>query len=548
LAEEKKIKIDISSAEEAGKKFGDSVKKGIETSLDKLDSKELQKKIEGSFSFGGVKENFAKAIKAGYAGTDAGIKKQEKMRSILSKNASLTNAFQEAISGGASKTEIMSKGLALAKNNIAGMAANMNPYVLAVKVAIEAAKKFLEYYQKTLEQSTKFISQGSLLTDKATMSMMQRTGQDAAGAQGTMRGLERLGLTLEDLQSGKVTKAQMEMFEQIRKEESARLREIQKVGMPTFIAMQKGSLAVAGATQKIRDAVTMVYAKSRGVMMFAQSLTSAAENVGGLISTLIGNLAPVFNIIAGIMGVIVKVVSIVSDVLNQVHSAVAPIYDAINEIINTITDVLGAWLGVIGRLINAAIKPAVKAISLIANLVGGYIKVVMKVINMVMEQIFRALEPFLIIVEMISSIIAAMIPMFDILELFTPLLEWIGSLLSKIGDAVIWIASKALKAIKTIWDGVTGFLSTALNLIPKAFHDMIRGLVKVATLGVKDIGEYQGKVFDLGAGVSNSLDNAIKAIEGDTYNYNFNAQEKADSGQQNANQNLFTNMYAIVND
>lgn len=526
----------------------EDLSKDFSESLDKLDAKDLQRKMDESFSFGGIKENFAKAIKAGYAETDAGIEKQEKMRSILSKNASLTSDFQKAISGGASKTEIMSKGLALAKNNIAGMTANMNPYVMAVKVAIEAAKKFLEYYQKTLKESTKFIGQGSLLTDKATMSMMQRTGQDASGAQGTMRALDRLGLDFSDLQSGLLTKDTMAEFEKIREEESARLREIQKVGMPTFIAMQKGSLAVAGATQKIQDAVTMVYAKSRGVMMFAQSLTSAADNVGGLISTLIEGAAPVANIVAGIMGAILNVVSIVSDVVNQIQSAVAPIQDAFNEIINTVTDVVGALFGVIGRLINAAIKPAVKMISLIANLVGGYVKVIMTVVNMIMEQVFRALEPFLIMIETFSSIMASMIPMLDILELFTPLLEWIGTLLSKLGDVIIWIVSKTLKAIKTIWDGVTGFLSMALNLIPKAFHDMIRGLVKTATLGIKDIGEYKGKDFTIGAGVSNSLDSAIKAIEGDTYNYNFNAQEKADSRQQNANQNLFANMYTIVND
>ena len=457
----------------------------------------MQKKADSAFSFKGIQDNFAKAIRAGMNQTEKGTSQQNKMASILKDNATLSKSFTDSLAGGASKTEVMSKGLALAKNNIAGMAANMNPYVVAVKVAVEAAKAFLEYYQKTLEQSSKFITQGSLFTDKGTMQMMQRTGQDASGAQGTQRALDRLGISFEDLQKGLVTKDAAAEFEKIRQEESARLREIQKVGMPVFIAMQKGALAIAGAKQKIEDAITMVYAKSRGVLTFANALQQGAYLVGEVVSMAIDILAPVVNIVGQVLGVAMKAVNIIMNLVKKVLSSIKPFMNAINEYLNAI---------------------------------------------------FKAMEPIILLVEVLFDIFGEIMTMFNIFKILTPILEGVTWLVTKMGEGITWVIKKYLEGLKWVWDGSMKLLNMALNVIPNAFHDMIRALVKTATLGIKDIGEYQGKDFGIGAGVSNSLDKAIGAFGGDTINYNYGNNTNTNTGSNNSNQNLFANMYTIVND
>lgn len=492
MADEKKVKIDIDSAESVGKKIGEEIGKGINESLDKLDSKELQKKADSAFSFDGIKKNFSKAVMEGLKDSKKSEVQQNKMNGILKKNAELTKSFTNAMAGGGKASEVLSAGMKLAGNSLKGMVANINPLM----VAMQAAKKFLEYYQVTLEQSRKFIGQGSLFTDKATMSMMQRTGQDAAGAQGTQRGLDRLGITFEDLQNGLVTKEQVAEFEKIRKEESERLREIQDVGMPVFLAMQKGALAIAGAKQKVEDAITMIFAKSRGVLTFASTLEQSAYLIGEVVSMAIDILAPVVNIMGHVLGMAMKFVNVIMNVVKKALSAVQPF---INEINN---------------FLNAA---------------------------------FKAMEPIFYIIEFLFDALSSLLLMGGGLELLTKAMEGLTWLMEKMGEGITWVIKKFLEGIKWAWDGTMSFLNTALNVIPKAFHDMIRSLVKTATLGIKDIGEYQGKDFAIGAGVSNSLDRAIQAFEGDTINYNYDSST-TNNNSGNSNQDLFANMYTIVND
>ena len=87
--------------------------------------------------------------------------------------------------------------------------------------------EFASYATTTLlDSSRKMITSNSLFIDGATRDMMQQTGQTAVEAQSTQRALDRLGLSFEDLQSGKLTEAQAKAFEDVRNREISKLKRI----------------------------------------------------------------------------------------------------------------------------------------------------------------------------------------------------------------------------------------------------------------------------------------------------------------------------------
>lgn len=557
MADETKVKIDIGSVEDVGEKLGKGAakgfKEGVEDAVESLNSGDLKKQFAKTFSVDGLKKDLAEGFKKGLAGSEKEQKRQKDMAGLLKKNAELSKKFTSSIASGASKSQILNNGLKLAGNHIAGMLKGMNPYVAALKIAAETAKQFLEGYQKALQASTKFVSSNSLLTDKATMSMMQRTGQSASGAQGTIRSLDRLGLDFNDLQIGNVTKAQMEMFEKLRKEETARLEVIQRVGGPVFESMQKGAIAIATAKAKFMDMITFAYAKSKGVLQFSKALEGVATTIGDMFWSAKSIITPIVNIVGTVFGSIMQVVGIVADLVKNIVDAVAPAFDMINNIIDLISTTLGRTLKGISQIVNAVLKP-------VFTMVGTFISNLMVPLNMfiqliggIVDAVFMVLDPILGYITMISDVTNGLIPVKNALAGFQPILDVIITGIKIVGAGIGWLVGKMSEGIQWAIGKIGEAVSWLVNLIPKAFHDMVDYVIdllnKIPGVNIAGLGDYKG--INIASALNNlndKLNQTLVSIQGDTFNYNYNSNSASAPTQPIANQSLFQNTYTIVND
>jgi phage-related protein len=556
VADEKKLKVDIGSIEDAGQKLGQSIgkgiNKGVEDAANNLNSSELRKKLNETFSLRGLKENLVGSIKDGLAGTEKGVAKQKKMQEILTKNATLSKTFTSAIAGGASKGEILQKGLALASNNIKGMVANINPYVAAFTVAVKLSQAFLKSFQATLETSRKFVGQNSLFTDQATMQMMQRTGQSATGAQGTQRALDRLGISFDDIQSGRVTQAQMRAFEELRKMETARLEEIARVGGPVFEAMQRSALAMATTKQIIDDAITLVFAKSQGVVNFANQLEGTATNIGKLVWAAADIIAPFVNIIAGLLGSIIGVINMIVKYVSATVQLVAPIFDAINDVINVVFEFTNGFMSIMNRLSDAVLKPIMKIAKIVIGQIVLPIKIAAEMLSAFVDAIFVALEPIIQIFEIVFGVISNMIPVFNAFEKLSPILNVVTNAIRWMGEGIAWLLKKVFEGLAWMQTKVWNFTDWAINLIPEAVHNMVNYVIgllnKIPGVNLDNLGDYQG--ISIGNTLDNlglGLDSMLDKMTGDTINYNYGSTSTSGPAS-NANVNLFANMYTLVND
>lgn len=546
---DQKVKIDLDSMDSFSKKLKEDIVKGFKQGSESLDTSVLQKQFDSVFSLKGLKNNLTESFKEGVSGSDKLKNKQEQMQKTLKKNADLSASFTNAISSGAGKGEILQKGLKLAGNNVAGMLKNMNPYVAALKVAVKLTQEFLKGYQDTLAASTKFISQNSLFTDKATMSMMQRTGQNASGAQGTNRALDRLGVSFEDLQSGLVTKEQVAMFEQIRREETERLTAIASIGGPVFESMQHAAVAVSKAKQQVQDTITMAFAKSKGVMVFANSLQAMASQIGDLIWEASALIAPIVNIVGGVLGTVMGVAAIIINIVKGIMVAVAPIFDAINEVVNVVMQAVGSVLGIVGRLVSAIITPLSKIFNVLFKKILDPIMFFMEYISVGIDAVVTVIEPLLSAFESISAIITGLIPMGSMFDKLRPVLTVVLGLISKLAEGIAWVVDKIIKAVGWVYMKIIGFVESAINVIPKAIHSMISGIVniinKLPGVNIK-MGEYKEiKITDKINEIKDAT--SFGTINNETnYIYGGNTNNQ-NNNQSNANANLFANNYTIVN-
>lgn len=556
MADEKKVKIDIPSVEEAGQKLGQSIgksiNKGVEEAATNLNSSELRKKLNETFSLRGLKENLVGSVKEGLAGTDKAKAKQADMSKILAKNAQLSKSFTKSITSGASKGEILQKGLALAGNNIKGMVANINPYVAAFTVAVKLTQQFLKDFQATLETSKKFVGQNSLFTDKATMQMMQRTGQSATGAQGTNRALDRLGISFDDIQSGRVTQAQMRAFEELRRMETARLEEIAAVGGPVFEAMQRGALAMATTKQIIDDTVTMAFARSKGVLEFSRQLEGVFTNIGTMVWAAADILAPIVTAISGVLSIVMGVVNLVVKNISALVQVVAPIFSAINEVLNVVMELVGSVFEVLNRISDAVIKPIIKIGQLVMKTIVTPVRIMAKMASAWIEAAFTAIEPIIQIFEIVFDIFSNLIPVFDALEMLSPILDIITTGIKWIGEGIAWLLRRILEGAAWLQNKIFDFIDWAINLIPEAVHNMINFIIgllnKIPGVNISDLGDYQK--ISVGSAIDNlglSYDAILDRMSGDTINYNYGATSPSTT-DSNANVNLFANMYTLVND
>ncbi len=236
----------------------------------------------------------------------------------------------------------------------AGMAANINPYVLAVKAAAEAAKFMADQFQRIAKESSKFVGQGSIFTDKGTMQMMQMTGQTGTQAQATQRSLGSLGMEFSDIQSGKITAEQAALFEQLRLRELKKLEEINAVAGPMFKSMQQVTLGITLLLQDVNDWITMAMAAAPGIQTMIGSIKGFLERAGGFLKSAIDTyLTPIFSVVGNIVTLALDLIGVVMDAMQPIFMIISPILDTVMILADILTKVLSPLIKIGGMIFGA---------------------------------------------------------------------------------------------------------------------------------------------------------------------------------------------------
>lgn len=365
------IEADLSteSSEKLTQGLSDAIEKGLEGKEDSFNK---------VFNFKNIKKDLGDALNKAWGNSSKVQKRQSNAMEKYSKAqgvvTGLVNQQNKGFGGTAKLVAAIGKqGIAGA----AGMAANLNPYVLGMKAAAMAAKFTADQFVRIAKESAKFIGQGSLFTDRETITMMQKTGQTATQAQGTQRALGDLGLNFEDIQSGKITAEQAAAFEKIRQRELEKLEEINTVAGPMFKSMQQVTLGFTLLLRDINDFITIAMASAPGITSMLEKIKPFIAQVGGFMGDLIGTyLGPIFSIIG-------TIVSLVMDILSGIMPAMQSVMVMVKPFLNYA--VMG--IEVVGKILGTLSKAFSSLLPLFNIFLGGF-----KILGKLLEFLTPILE------------------------------------------------------------------------------------------------------------------------------------------------------------
>lgn len=350
--------------------------------------------------------------------------------------------------------------------------------VASIAAVGKAYSEFVNFAaNKLLDSSKKMISSNSLFIDKEIADLMQRTGQTAVQAQGTQRALDRLGLSMEDVQSGKLTAAQAKAFEDVRNKEIEKLKELEAVGTQAFDAIQGGQMMFMQLQQDLQDKVTLALAKAG----------PAISKVMDILSSTIDQLMPVVD---AIMPSITELVSILPGIIEPLVPVVITLANAIAEIMPFIIEIVQTVLDPLGEILSNILPPL---IALVQMLLPHLVK------------IFNILMPVVIkLSEVIGKVIEAISPFLDILlNILVPALVILSEILSFVLDV--------LKPIIEVFK----FFGEGIQSIQKAIMDFLTSIGLGGLFGEKQ--EVSEPL--LGASTSSNMSSSTTTNNVSNYNY-----------------------------
>jgi phage-related protein len=347
MADEIKVLIDGELTEQTLEK----IKEGVSDSMSKgLEGKEEE--FSKVFNFKNIKKDLGNALNQAWGNSSRVQQKQaaamDKYKKAQSAVTQLVNTQNKGFGGSLKLVGAIGKqGVA----GMSGMLAKVNPYVAAIKAAAIAAKFTADQFVRISKESAKFVGQGSLFTDKATMDMMQKTGQTATQAQATQRSLGDLGLDFSDIQQGKITAEQAAAFEKIRQRELQKLEEINSVAGPMFKSMQQVTLGFTLLLRDINDWITMAMAGAPGITSMLEKIKPFIAQVGGFMKQVISTyLTPIFSIIGDIFAHAMDIISGIMPVFQIFMTFMKPIYELVQNLFSIILKILGPIIKIISFL------------------------------------------------------------------------------------------------------------------------------------------------------------------------------------------------------
>lgn len=465
--------LDLDLSEESKETFSSDIQDIFQSAV--KDSK-ITKQLSKLFSSKNIKGTFLKNITGVFVDSEKRQKKQlDLAKKFKSQQADIVGLIGKQGKGFKGSGKLVGMIFKQAGTGIAGMASKIDKVIAAVVIAMEIIKKTVDQLKKIAKESAKFVGQGSIFTDKATMGMMQKTGQTATQAQGTQRSLDMLGLDFSDIQSGKLTAEQADLFEQLRLRELDKLEKINEIAGPMMKSLQQITLGISLLAQDIQDWITMAFAAGPGIEAFIVSVKNMLANLGPMMRGLIKMIVPIADIL----------MSAVSIIMNLLIAAM-PIVTYITDILNPFLDLIMNFVGMIARIINPVV-----------GFIGAIIALILK----------------------LASSLNLLAPILDIVG---KLFDWIGKV---VGKAFDWLG------------GVVGAMAGLLN-------SAIGALKSIDILGWKPFGDL--KEIDV-SGLTGIASGQQYSSEINN-NYIYGSNEKDTAQKQNANIDLFSNQYALVND
>lgn len=256
--------------------------------------------------------------------------------------------------------------------------------------------QFVESSAKALQTaSTKFISAGSLKTDSAVADMMQKTGQSSSEAQATLRALERLDLTFEDLQSGKLTEAQAKAFEELRDHETGKLEAMEEAGSGIFERIQGLEVSADTLMSDLMDGFLMMLLESGDSL---NAVMDVVDVVMGVVEELIPMIMQILQPLIDRLPMILEALMPLLDMLGNLLEFLVPILTVlIDEILGAVVELLEALMPVI----QALLEMLMPIIEIIADLVVGLLPPLVAILKV----LFKVLEPIINVMTGIVKVI-----------------------------------------------------------------------------------------------------------------------------------------------
>lgn len=358
-----------------------------------------------------------------------------------SKNAEkLGNALDESLEPNKVKDRfsIISKAGQIAAVTVAASLVNVGK--IGYKSISEIGKAYANFVKsaanRLLESSKMMISSNSLFIDKEIADLMQRTGQTASQAQGTQRALDRLGLSMEDIQSGKLTAAQAAAFEEIRNKEIKKLEELKEAGTQAFDSIQNGQMMYMQLQQDIQDKITLALAKAG----------PAIEQVINVLSDSIDDLMP---IIDSMMPSVTQLISLLPQIIEPIIPSVMLLAEMIAEIMPFIVEIVETVLIPLGEILSNILPPLIELVQMLLPHLVSIFNVLMPVVIRLSEVIGLLLEALSPVIDILLNIL---MPFF---VTFAEILNFVLLVLSPIIEAFKFFA----EGIRSIQKAIVDFLS-----------------------------------------------------------------------------------------
>jgi len=362
----------------------------------------------------------------------------------------------------------------------AGIATVASAYAEMVKASIGALTKGAE----------KFVTASSLRFDREVANMMQMTGQSATEAQATMRSLDMLGLTFEDLQRGMLTPAQAEAFSRLRDSELTKLSAIAETGGDAFATIQEAQIELRQMVYTFKDSFLLMLVENKDVIdqvvagirellpvviQIVQTLMPAFALLLGILPSLLSSLMPIVQALLGLVTTILPSFSGMLGIVIGLIQTLIPVIGIIVNILNVIMPLLSQTIAILGDGLGGLIQMLVPIINGLINALLPIVELLMNLINALLPPIFAILGALMPIISVLADVLrilfGALTPILSLLvNILIPILDVLTFGINALGLVLQWVGkviSFIVDGFMFLMKGISDFFTMISNWVKK---------------------------------------------------------------------------------
>ena len=273
------------------------------------------------------------------------------------------------------------------------------------------------------------------------------------------------------------------------------------------------------------------------------------EELSPVIGDLAGQLADMIkDIIPQLMPVIKDIVPILSEVFSELASNIMPVLgEFITAIMPTLSQLISTLLPVISQLIQAILPPLSQLLMALLPPLMTIIQAILPVVTTLISTLSPIISTLISAITPLFDIITSLAtPLQDLITKMTPILELVGSFISKILEALMPaieslagiltdVLGTAFEALSPIIDVIVSLLTTIMDAILPIITPLIEALKPIfdaMSPVLKVIGDIIGVIVDalstVVGWISSGLDWLIKLFFGS------DTSSKAEKNAKNA--------------